>query len=688
MLKKPHKLRVIVLGGSFCVVAGIVIARLVNLQVTQHDHYVDRAERQQTIRLTIQPERGDILDCKDRPLAASAGTLSIYIDPKYFHEPEADVDLSSLSSQVAYYCALSPAAARGRFERKGVTDLGRKLNPEVAQKVGNLLEEHGISKRGFWFHRETKRQYPRALAPHVIGFCGTDQDGDNEGLAGLEYFYTDKLSGKRVETTASRTGISQVMQPVATKDIMDARGNTLVLTIDSAIQEAAEQSLARAGTKHDADAAGVVVQDVNTGAILAMASWPTYDNNNYKKGTDSSRRNRLLTDPLETGSVAKLFTASFLLDSGKISLDTLVDCEGGRAMIGRRRVTDSPGHVLNVVPFIEVIRYSSNVGTIKAAQALENDEWYNYLRSFGIGQKTGIDLPGEGTGILYPVSKWTALSRSSLPMGYEMSLTPIQIVNAVSGISNGGELLQPYVVKEMRDSRGNVVWQHERTVRNRMIRPATSILMRQVMEDVVAHGTGARAGVNGFRVGGKTGTTRKSQVLDRREYIASFAGVLPIDDPKIAIYCYVDNPKSGAYYAADVAAPIFQEVATESVLQLGLIPTEPLATAETAVAAASTPSAAATLAAALAADAGTIENPMPDLAGLSMGEVRERLAGQSQNVRFVGSGRVADQNPVPGEAIEPETGIIVYFTPEAPQNGAPAVDKDAKRVASAGRTTP
>ncbi len=662
MLKKPHKLRVVLLGGFFCVLASTVLTRLYVLQVVRNDYYSGRADRQQTIRLTLQAERGDILDRRLRPLATSTGTLSIYINPKFFHAPESDVDLDALANQISYYTGLSPQHVRDRFERGAVTDIGRQLNPDAAQKVGDLLDEYEISRQGFWFHRESKRQYPRGLAPHIIGFCGSDGDGDNEGLAGLEFLYNNELKGEKLEAETVRTGISQVMQPVAQKDLLAARGDTLVLTIDAAIQEAAENALASAGEEFNADACGAIVQDVNTGAILALASWPTFDNSKYGASPAASRRNRLLTDPLETGSVAKLFTAAFLLDSGKIQINTLVDCEGGRTVIGRRRITDAPGHYLDVVPFYEVIRYSSNVGTIKAAQALENDEWYAYLRSFGLGQKSGVDLPGEGSGILYPVEKWTSYSRTSLPMGYEMALTSMQIVNAISGMVNGGELLEPYVIAEIRDSHGNVTWQHERTVKNRMIRPATSLLMREIMEDVVANGTGTKAQIPGFRVGGKTGTTVKSQVLTHKEYIASFGGVVPINDPKIAIYCFVDNPH-GKHYASEVAAPVFQKIGREAVLQLGLVPTEvenqvtafdarmtaplPLNPAMTDI------------------DQLAERQTMPDLRGLTMAEVRTWLHADLANVRFTGSGRLADQSPLPGEVIEPTTEITLIFDQEA-----------------------
>ncbi|MBI5155146.1 hypothetical protein HZA57_07910 [Candidatus Poribacteria bacterium] len=647
--------------------AGAVGARLWFLQVSGYDSFADRASRQQVKRIVIQPERGEILDRGGRPLATSTGTLSVYADTKYFNPPEADVDLDALANQIAYYTNQTPQTVRQRLENgKGVVTLGRQLEVAAARRVGDLIEDSGVTRRGYWYHRESKRLYPRHLAAHAIGFCGTDGDGDNRGMAGLEFLLNKELQGTRIEGTAFRTAISQVMQPVEQEELLDARGNTLVLTIDAAVQEAAEGSLAKAAEEYEAAAAGAVVQDVLTGDIIAIASWPGFDNSRQSDFPPSVQRNRVLTDPLETGSVAKLFTAAILLDAGLVSLDTMIDCEGGRAIVAGRRVTDAPGHYLHVAPFYEVIRYSSNVGTIKAAQALENEQWYNYLRAFGLGQASGIDLPGEGTGILYPTSKWTRLSRTSLPMGYEMSLTSIQIVNGITGLVNGGELLVPHIVKEVRDPRGAVIRQTGRTVHNRMIRPSTSLLMREIMEDVVAHGTGTKAQVPGFRVGGKTGTTVKSHVLTHKEYIASFVGVIPINDPKYSIYCYIDDPK-GKHYASEVAAPVFQEIAKAVVIHMGLIPSEPAAgEAEPLLAEAGGSDAPLPL---WLEAPPAVQGTMPELRGRSMAEVRRLLPRAMENVRFVGTGRVSDQAPVAGEALVSTSEVILFFDPEVSRGG-------------------
>jgi cell division protein FtsI/penicillin-binding protein 2 len=663
MLKKPHKLRVLVLGGMFCLLGGMVGARLVWLQVTEHDRYRARATGQQVQTVVLQAERGDILDRRGRPLATSTGTLSVYIDPKYITGPEAPegLDVEALARGVAQSAGLSAESVLRRFQSTRITAIARQMEPEVAHRIVEQIAEQDVSGLGYWFHRESKRLYPRSLAPHVIGFCGTDPDGDNQGLDGLEKLYDTTLQGTRISGKASRTGIRQVVQPFSEADIQASKGATLVLTVDAAIQEAAEEAVERAVLKHNGVSGGAIVQDTETGAILALASYPSFDNSSYTTAPRETLRNRLLTDPLETGSVAKLFTAALLLDRNYITPDTLVDCGGGEAYFGRRRVEDTGNYNLKIVPFFMAIRTSSNVGIIRAAEALNNDEWYAHLRALGLGSPTGVDLPGEGGGILRSPDSWTSLTRSSLPMGYEMALTPLQIANAVTALINGGELLKPHIVREVRDARGKTTWRAEREVVGRVISPMTSAQMRWLMEDVVANGSAKAARMEGFRVGGKTGTTRKSHVMTHREYIASFAGAFPMERPKVTIYCYVDSPQP-EYYASQVAAPLFHELAKASALHLGLVPT-----LEADVAAAP-PLAwegdAASEALALREFAGPV---VPNLVGMTLAEVREALAGWSGPLRIVGSGRVTAQDPAAFASAVEGRELTILLSSEAPR---------------------
>lgn len=672
-LKKPHRLRVVMLGALFVGLAAVVTGRLYVLQYARHDHYVERADRQHYKRVIVQPERGDIVDRAGQPLAQSTGRFSVYINPKYFRAPYAEVNETEMIETIARESELPLEDVRAAFASQGATRLAKRMAPVDARLLARVLDQYDSDGRGYWLDRESMRIYSKKVAASVIGFCQKDDEGDNVGLAGLEYQYDKQLHGAKIVGRSQRSAISQTMKPWEPEELLAARGNTLVLTLDTNIQEAAERALANAIEKWNADCAGVVVMEVNTGAVVAMASYPTFDSNKFAEAKDDARRNRTLTDPLETGSVVKLFTASMLIDKGYITPDTVIDCENGYAVVDGRRLHDSPGHYLGVTNFRHALRFSSNIGIVKAAQVLENNEWYAALRGFGFGAPTGIDLPGEGSGLLYPVEKWTKFSRTSLPMGYEIALTPVQIVAGISSLVNGGIYYEPYVVAEIRDAQGNVVERHEPKPLRSTIRPTTSAVMRDLMEDVVDLGTGTKAQVGGYRVGGKTGTTRKSNVFSHPEYIASFAGAFPMNDPRVAVYVYIDNPK-GEYYASAVAAPAFQEIAQACVVQLGIPPSEEVLTEEKPVKPGRKPKEPPPDPLVVEAEfeaqqkAGNAElslyGRMPDFRLMTMKEAREALPPGLASVKFLGSGIVTDQLPAPGEPLTGTSEAVLHFSPD------------------------
>ncbi len=654
-LRKPHRLRVVLLGLLFAGLSLAVGARLYTLQYAHHDHYRDRAERMQNRRVVIQPERGDILDRTGRPLAQSTGRVTVSINARVLASRLGEREMELLAGQVAELTGERPAVLLDRLRSERVTALIRRQRPVTAQRVADLLAEVNPTGEGYWLDRESIRLYPRHLAAPVIGFCSRDADGDNIGLAGIELQYNEELNGNRVESRASHSGRRAVLEPWTTQDLLAARGNTLVLTLDANVQESVERILGETVREHNAHGGGAIVMNPQTGAVLAMASYPSFDNNRFATEPALNRRNRVLTDPLETGSVAKLFTAAMLIDNGIVTPETLIDCEGGYAVVDGRRLRDAPGHTLYLASFREVMRWSSNVGIVKAAMPMENEEWHQALRDYGFGAPTGVDLPGEGAGILYPPRRWTRLSRTSLPMGYEIAMTPMQIAAGLSALVNGGVYHKPYLVEEIRDPEGNTIHRNEPEALRRVIRPTTSAIMRDLMEDVVAHGTGKPAQVKGYRVGGKTGTTRKSNIFDRREYIASFAGVFPTRQPQAVIYLYIDAPQ-GEYYASRVAAPAFREIVRTVALHLGIPPSEQSV--------AMIPDRVAEPGAGRPASAGPRTSPgrMPDLSGLTMGEARELLPSGAGDVRFLGSGLVTDQYPPAGELISRETELVVHFS--------------------------
>ncbi|MCC5875241.1 MAG: transpeptidase family protein [Candidatus Sumerlaeia bacterium] len=675
-LRKPHRLRVILFGLGFSLLTGVVGWRLYDLQYLRHERFSERSEAMHYRHLVIQPERGEILDRTGRPLAQSTGRTTVYINPSLFRAPTFKGNLEELARLIGGEIGEDPSTIMARFEASGTTRLARRVRPNIGERILRHLATNGADSRGYWIHRETIRLYPARIAGPVIGFCTTDADGDNIGIAGLELHYNDILNGQKIVSRSPRTAMRETMRAWQQQDLYDARGHSLKLTIDAGLQEVVEEVLEKTVAKFRADAAGAVVMDPNTGAILAMGSYPTFDNNNFGSANTEARRPRTITDPFETGSVAKLFTAAQLVDLGITNPDTLVDCEGGTAVVDRRRLRDSGNHNLGVVPFRVAMRHSSNVGIVKLAQDLENQEWFDFLRSLRFGQPTGIDLPGEGSGILYPVERWTRFSRTSLPMGYEMGLTALQSTAAIAAIVNGGIYREPYLVEEIRDSRGNIVTRHDSSEGHRVIRPTSSIIMRDLMEDVVLHGSGKPGQVPGYRVGGKTGTTRKSDIFDRREYIASFAGAVPIDNPRLVVYVYVDAPRT-AYYASMVAAPAFREITQAALLSLGIPPSDgtiPSHPGKNVLELVQTGDES------LRGFPDLIESgTMPDFRGMTMRQARGLLPTDLQKVRFVGSGFVADQYPAPGERLNEQTEVVLHFSPRG------TIDKPASGVAGVAR---
>ncbi|MDX2176216.1 MAG: penicillin-binding transpeptidase domain-containing protein [Candidatus Sumerlaeia bacterium] len=658
MLKQPHRPVLAFFLALFAALGVVVVFRLHELQLQDKGHYQERAQSQHARRVVLQPERGDILDRNGAALARSVGRLSVYVHPVYLRPPHAELDLDRLATQLSFYTGLTRGELRERFDRDRPVPLARALREDEAQRIIGLLEMYDLDGRAFWFHRESRRVYPRPLAAQAVGFCARGGDGDNTGLAGVEIAFDSVLAGRRVEGRVARTGIRQALEPVPERDVLASRGNTLVLTIDAGIQEAAEGALAEAVEKWAARGACAVAVDVETGEVLALASYPTFDNNSFETATAEQRRNRAITDPLEAGSVIKLFTAAMLIDQDLVTPATLVDCEGGRAVIDRRRITDAPGHdPLHVVPFRVALAFSSNVGIIKPALMMENEPWHRYLASFGFGRDSSLELGGESGGILHPVERWTRLSRTSLPMGYEISVTPLQVALGVAALVNDGRLMRPRIVREVRSASGEVLERFEPEVLQRPIRPTTSAIMRELMQDVVMDGTGKKARIPGYLIGGKTGTTVKSHIRDRKEYIAGFAGVVPIDRPRVAIYVCVDAPTK-ARFGGTIAAPAFARIARAAMIQLGVPPSE-AAPAEDADLLEVEPE--FDLPSPLFARAA--EGTMPDLRGLTAAAARRAVPAGPASLKLVGTGIVTDQSPAPGEPVDPSTDIFLHFEP-------------------------
>lgn len=661
MLNRVYKFRILLVALGLLSLFMAAIVRLYYLQVVRHDFYVEKGEDIHVRQRKIDPFRGEIVDRNGAILAVTNRMMTVYSHPPSIPEK----NRSNLAEDLTRILHMPQDRIESILEKKYHVPVIRKIPREQAETVAALRKKWSIPYSGLYLREESKRLYPKKelLAP-VLGFTTIDNTGDNKGIFGLEMEYNDWISGKYEKTIARKTALHNYLDPTEAALLESTYGNRIVLTIDQSIQYSCEKALRKALVEWEADSGVMVVQEVKTGKMLAMCSLPSYDPNKFETYDASFRRNRCISDCFEPGSVMKTFTSAILLELGLVSMDEIIDCENGRAIIDGRRVTDAGGHSMGRVTFPETYYHSSNIAFSKLALRIDPPVYYTFLSRLGFGEETGIDLPDESAGILHPLTKWTRLSRTSLGIGYEIGLTPVQTITAISAMANGGKLMRPCVVSEIQDFRGRTVRCFEPKVRRRVIRPEVSEKVLQLMEGVVREGTGKKAAIPGYRIGSKTGTTRKSHKSEP-EYIASFASVFPISDPEIAVYVAVDNPKGG-YYAAQVAAPVFREVATHILSHLAIEPDAPDQLLDKAVAekSSSTKPVSQISRSEDIIHVPTIDGQMPDLRGLTMRQVKKRMENIPVPMKFVGSGIVIEQNPPPAAELDGYRQCVMLFGKE------------------------
>lgn len=551
------RLRIVVaIGGLWALAIG---GRLYQLQVARYDHYAAKAERQQQRVVKLDPPRGTIYDAQGRELAVSVQVDSAYAVPPQVEDP---VETARQIAKVVPEVDVRKLARQLAQDREFVW-IARKLDPPVAAALRDL------ELPGLYFLPESKRYYPmRELAAQVLGYVGTD----NHGLAGLELLYDERVAGKPgVRTVLRDARRGTVVSP----DLSFADpepGEDLHLTLDAAIQHIVERELARAVEERGATRGSAVFLDPATGAVLAMATYPAFDPNHFGEFTPARWRNRVTMDVYEPGSTFKVITAAAAIESGKVKPEDVFDCEMGGIVLLDRRIRDHKP--FGRLSFAEVLAKSSNVGVIKAALLVGDEGMYRTITGFGFGRPTGIDLPGESSGIVHPLRKWGPLDKAYVSFGQGISVTPLQLAAAVAAIANEGTLLQPHVVAAT--GRGDEIRRcHAKPqVVGHPLRPETARTVKAMMEGVVAGGSGRSAAVAGYRMGGKTGTAQIPVAggYSRNSYLPSFVGFAPVDRPRIVGVVAVAEPRGFAYHGSQVAAPVFGAVARQLLLYLGVRP--------------------------------------------------------------------------------------------------------------------
>jgi cell division protein FtsI (penicillin-binding protein 3) len=559
--------------------------RLVWLQVLRHDDFVERAKKQQQSTFEVAPRRGVLYDRNLRELAMTVTMDSVYAVPKELGENRENA--ANILAQIVHSdpedTFTSQHQILARFnDSRNFAWVARRLDPETANRVREL------NLRGIYFQKEFKRFYPNNdLAAQVLGYVGTD----DTGLGGLERQFDEDMHG---EPGHMLTALDAKRHVLGSEESQPQPGENLVLTIDSNIQYMAERALDAQMEKVKALHGTVVVQDPHTGQILALAISPRFDPNDSRHMQPGSLTNLAVSDVYEPGSTFKLVAYSAAIDAAGVQPTDMVDCQGGAmTMYGRTLHDDKTDH-FGVVTVQYALEHSSDVGAAKMALKLGNEKFYSYMKSYGFGDRSGIELPSETRGLLRTPKRWGATSILSMAIGQEVGVTPIQLVTMVSTIANGGVYMPPHILLQSTDEmKGDPRLQpaafHPANQlpatlpegAHRVIKELTSAKMRMMMQGIVTEGTGKEARLNGYSSAGKTGTAQKIDVAthtySHTKLVASFAGFAPVSNPAIAVTVVIDNPTVGASkYGGAVSAPVFAQVAQQVLEYLGVPHDQPL----------------------------------------------------------------------------------------------------------------
>lgn len=634
-----RRLRVIgVLIGLWAV--GIQ-ARLVYLQVIEHPVYLERAIDQQTRVYEPAAKRGDLLDRNGEVLAYSVDAGTVSVNPRVVKDP---------AKLVAQLCAAfgdctraeqgdliaTITKARGYFAY-----IRRGIDPDVAQRVAAL------KLPGVTVQPESRRYYPgRQLASHVLGFVGRD----NTGLGGIEAAYDSVVRGQSgrvlMLTDAKHAAVESRVE------VQPTAGASLELTIDQVLQHIAERELYAGVARHKADAATLIAMDPNTGEILALANYPPFNPNNPSDVPAALRSNRAVGDVYEPGSTFKIVTAAAAIEEGVLAPEDMIDTAPGVIRVPGRSKPVNDEHAYGLLSFADVIVKSSNVGAIKAGWQIGAERLNRYVRRFGFGEIHAPDFRGASGGLITAPEDLDLSGLASVSMGYQIAVTPLQMVTATAAVANGGQLVEPRLVRATITD-GQRVPSEPRVLR-RAISAQTAATLTTIMESVVTAGTAKSAAIPGYQVAGKTGTAQK--LIDGRysesDHVGSFTGFAPSRRPALAVLVVVDSPKVGGYYGGTVAAPIFQKFTQAALRHLGVPPT---LNPTTPVLAQTNPVVPAryTGRASVAPRAVQIDGQltMPDLNGMGARDASLLLAQLGMTVRVRGTGVVVAQSPQAGEPI-------------------------------------
>ena len=543
--------RLYILAGVFVLWCAVISVRLVYLQIFRYGNFEHRAQHQQQRTEEVSARRGIIYDRQGRELAMSINVDSVFAVPAEMPKPASTISL------IARITKQDPRELLAKCEAaKTFCWLARKPDPEISARIRSL------NLRGVYFQKESKRYYPKnELAAQVLGYVGMD----DSGLSGIEREYESQLHGRPGQMLISVDARKQWFGSV---EKQPEPGENIVLTIDEKIQYIAERELEVAMEQTKAIAGTVVVENTRTGEILALANRPTFNPNLSKEIRPERLKNHAVSDVYEPGSTFKLVTIAGALEEKVTRPDEVFDCQMGSILFNGMRIHDSRPHGLLTVS--DVLAESSDVGSIKIGMRLGDDRFYKYIRGFGFGQQTGIELPGETRGLTKPVSRWSKVSIAAISMGQEIGITPLQLVGLISTMANDGIYVAPRIVAATTQPQSAPQQIAFHSVNeHRVISSLTAAEMRQMMQGVVLHGTGTKARLIGYSSAGKTGTAQKvdpaTRAYSHTKYVATFAGFAPVNNPAITVAVVLDSAV-GLHQGGQVSAPVFTRI-TQQVLE-------------------------------------------------------------------------------------------------------------------------
>lgn len=638
----------------FVLLSGLWVALFVRgayLQIIPNEKLAQLQRRQFATTVEVSGRRGLIVDRYGRELAASLASQSLFVDPHILERPRL------VARRLAKLLNLPQQALLAKFKQKKRRFIWLKRH--LTEKQVATIKQWDI--RGLGLINENRRVYPNnQLLAQTLGFVGREGDG----LEGLELRYNQLLNPEHRVVMVPRDARGRPLLGEAGMLTNVNDGARVELTIDSQLQFILEKELRDVVQTYEAEGAVGMVMDPQTGEILAMAANPTFNANNPLSYSSAVRRNRVITDVFEAGSVLKTMVLAAAIRDGVVKPSTIIDCSGGRLKVGDRWIREADeGHEFGRLTVSEILAFSSNVGTAKVAMRLGDKGLRQALLDFGFGQKLDLDLPGEAKGILQALP-WNDHLLSNISFGHGIAVTPLQVATAFSAIANGGMLKKPFLVRKIQAGEKT----HEFTsqdVRRVLSEEQASTLKLMLRAATMEHATGEKARIAGFPVAGKTGTAQKVDLQKggylHGSYISSFAGFVPANSPKFVIYVAVDNPKK-QYYAAHVAAPVFAQIAQYAVRQAGLTPV--LLSEQNLI----RPDLRTQAREALRQEQQeqqqtTISKTMPNLNGLTLREVYARMQGTDLQVKSYGRGVVSSTIPAEGAEVPANGKIRVFLQP-------------------------